>query len=292
MSNYKRRFGDRSDGRKLRTLQPMSMVSPYIMKTRNDACNQIALSLDTAISDAYIAKKKEEGLKGFSYLHFFIASYVRTASQRPGINRFISGQKIYARNKIEVALTIKKKMALNADETVIKCTFEPTDTATDIYNKINAVIEQNKSEEEESGFDSAAKIFNYIPGLLLRFAVGCLFFLDYFGILPKVILKISPFHASFFITSMGSLSIPPIFHHLYNFGNCPIFCSYGMKRKAYELDKDGNVVPKKYIDYTFVTDERICDGHYFASALRQMAHYMNNPEVFDTPPETVVEDIK
>ena len=40
MSKYKRRFGDRKDGRLLRSLPAFAKFIPYIMPTRNDASNQ------------------------------------------------------------------------------------------------------------------------------------------------------------------------------------------------------------------------------------------------------------
>ena len=43
---YKRKFGDRADGRKIRSLDPLNMVSPYIMKKRNDANNMVSVSID------------------------------------------------------------------------------------------------------------------------------------------------------------------------------------------------------------------------------------------------------
>jgi len=90
---------------------------------------------------------------------------------------------------------------------------------------------------------------------------------------------------------MGSLGIPPIYHHLYDFGNIPVFCSYGAKRTVNVLENDTAVTEKKYIDFTFVTDERICDGHYFASALKMMNDLFKNPSRLDSPPEVVKEDI-
>lgn len=94
------------------------------------------------------------------------------------------------------------------------------------------------------------------------------------------------------ITSMGSLGIPPIYHHLYNFGNIPVFIAFGAKYYKNELKLDGTVERNKYIDYTVVTDERICDGFYFASALKVLKDCLCNPDKLDTPPETVVEDIR
>lgn len=89
---------------------------------------------------------------------------------------------------------------------------------------------------------------------------------------------------------MGSLGIPPIYHHLYNFGNVPVFCSFGRKRSEVELDGDGKPINKKYVDCTWVTDERICDGFYFASAMKYIKHLLSHPEILDTPPEQVILD--
>lgn len=291
MEKRRRRFGDRKEGRKLRTLPPMNCLSPYIMRDRIGSSNLIQDSAEISVVEKYINGKRQEGLKGFGLLHVFLAVYVRTVSQLPGVNRFIAGQRIYARNNIEIALTIKKEMKLDAMETVVKIECEPTDSAVDIYRKLTAVVEQNRAEGDVSSFDSVARAFNYIPGLIFKFVMLVLRFMDYFDLLPRFLTRLSPFHGSFFITSMGSLGIPPIYHHLYDFGNVPVFCSYGAKRKAYELRQDGTVAERKYIDYTIVCDERICDGHYFATALKFMKDCFRHPETLDAPPESVINDI-
>ena len=288
----RRRFGDRKDGRKIRSLAPMNYLSPYLMPTRTGAANQIADSLDMETIDKYIKEKQNAGLKGFGMLHIFVAAYVRTVSQRPGINRFISRQKIFARNNIEIIMTIKKEMALNAEETVIKVYPDPTATAEDVFKLLDDTISENKGTGgEESDFDGVARVVNYIPGLMLKFFVWGLKTMDYFGLMPKALLNVSPFHGSLVITSMGSLGIPPVYHHLYDFGNAPLFISFGAKRRENVLQEDGSVKKKAFVDYKIVTDERICDGHYYASALKYMKKLLKNPYLLDTPPETVVEDI-
>ena len=282
------------EGRKVKSLPPMSYVMPYIMKTRNTASNYITDSFDLEKAEAYIRKKRKEGLSNFGMLHLFLATYARTVSQRPGVNRFIRGQHIYTREQIEVMMTIKKEMSLESPDTCIKFYMKPDDTCETIYNNFNELVEKNKAEANngESAFDSTARILTYIPGVFLRGTVAFLRFIDYFGLLPRFLTHISPFHGSLAITSMGSLGIPPIFHHLYDFGNIPVFISYGAKRKVYELNKDGNVVTKKYMDIAVVTDERICDGYYFASALKLMRSILNDPEQLDTPPKEVIKDIR
>lgn len=287
----RRRFGDRKDGRKLRSIHPMSRISPYIMKRRSDAQNSFRDSFDITEAERLIKKKRAEGYKNIGILHIILAAYVRTVAIRPGINRFISGQKIYARNNIEVVMVIKKEMSLSAPDTIIKAFFSPTDTLTEVYEKFNELVEKNIGYKDESDFDNTAKLLNYIPGLFLKFTIWFLDLLDYFGLLPRFLTKVSPFHGSLIITSMGSLGIPPIYHHLYDFGNLPIFFSYGAKRTQTILTPDGKPEKKTYVDFTIVTDERICDGYYYASAFKILKRYLLNPGVLDTPPETVIEDI-
>ncbi len=277
------------EGRRIKSLSPMSYVSPYIMKTRGDASNYIQDTLPTAAADDYIFKKRREGLKGFGMLHLFIAAYVRTVSQYPGVNRFIRGQKIYARNCIEIMITIKREMKLNCPDTVLKLYFPPDATAEEVYHIIDNTVRESRAEE--SNFDGLAKLLHFIPGLLLKFVVWLLNLFDYFGWLPRKLTKLSPFHASMAITNMASLGIPPIYHHLYNFGNIPVFCAFGAKYTKSELSDDGSVVAVKYLDYKFVTDERICDGHYYANVLKYVRSVLTHPDQLDMRPDKVINDI-
>ena len=104
----KRRLGDRSDGRLLRSLNPMLKLMPYIMPQRNDGTNSFRGSAEMEAIERYVNEKRAGGLPNYTTMHQLLAAYTRLASQRPGLNRFVSGQKIYARNDFEVMLCIKK----------------------------------------------------------------------------------------------------------------------------------------------------------------------------------------
>lgn len=290
-NQYKKRFGDRRDGRYLRSLDAYYKFSPYIMKTRGDASVFFEDSIEVTEVDRFLRKKRESGMPGLGMLHLLVAAYVRVASQRPAINRFISGQRIYARNNIEFVMSIKKEMSSEGGETSIKVILDPTDTLTEVYNKINAAIHAVKNEAAETSTDDVANALIKLPRFILKFVVGFIGLLDYFDIAPKMLLNASPFHGSMIITDLGSLGIPPVFHHLYNFGNLPVFIAFGAKRKEYINQKDGSLVEKKYLDYTVVMDERICDGFYFAQSFKYLKSYMKHPEQLGNPPEKVVEDI-
>ena len=60
MEKRRRRFGDRKDGRRLRTLSPMHMFEPFIMKDRCDGQNYFNASIDCDYLEDYIRQMKEE----------------------------------------------------------------------------------------------------------------------------------------------------------------------------------------------------------------------------------------
>ena len=290
---YHPTWGDRSDGRKLRSLDPINVVGTYLMPERNQANVYFQDKLEITELEKYIRAKRAAGYEQFSMTEALLAAYVRTVSKFPGANRFISGEKIYSRGEdMQFCMTIKKEMANNAPETIIKLHLKPGDSVDTVYHKFHdAINDAKKSMELDSSFDGTAKLFGMVPGVLLKFAIWLLKLLDYFGLLPRAVLEISPFHASIFFTSMGSLGIPAVFHHLYNFGNLPIFLAFGRKYRVNETQDDGSVVSRKYMDYTFNVDERIVDGFYYATLIKFFHKLLLHPERLDDPEMEINEDI-
>ena len=186
-------------------------------------------------------------------------------------------------------MTIKKDMTLESPDTCIKVEFDPRDNIYNVYKKFQKSVIEAKNQDGD--FESIVGKLVKLPGLVLRSAIGLLRGLDYFGMLPKALHKISPFHGSMIITSMGSLGIPAIYHHLYDFGHLPIFVSYGRMFTKEVTLLDGTKENHHFVTFKVVTDERICDGFYYASAFKQLMRYLNHPEVLDNIPETVVEDV-
>ena len=289
-SSYKRRSGDRKDGRLLRSLPPFSKFIPFIMPQRNDACIFYEESFEVTEVDKCLRTERVAGYKGIGFLHFIIAAYIRALSMLPGVNRFVNGRRVYARNNIEIVMAVKRTLSVSGSETTIKVEFEPTDTIFDVYRKMNEKIEEVKSGDA-NGTEDVADFFSKFPRGLIRLAIAILRFLDYFGWLPQKLLDVSPFHGSMIITDMGSLRIGPVFHHIYNFGNLPVFIAFGAKRHAYELNRKGEVEDRKYVDTKYVLDERIVDGHYYAQFLQAMRYIFAHPEILERSPTKVVEDI-
>ncbi len=290
-NKYHPTWGDRSDGRLVRSITGMNLLVGYFMPDRVGASNNIQDTVEITAVERYIHKKRQEGYEGFGLMHVFLASYVRCVAKYPGLNRFFSGQRVFQRDDdVAFTMTLKKDMATDGEETTIKLHLNVRDTAVDVYHKLNALITEVKSSDEASSFDAVAGLLACIPGLLLKFTVWCLKVADYFGKLPKFLLELSPFHGSVIFTSMGSLGIPPIVHHLYDFGNLPLFLAFGRKYRKTELDANGEPVTRRYVDIVLNTDERTVDGFYYAAVLKYFHKITRNPAQLDNPPEEVVRD--
>ncbi len=291
MAQKRHRFGDRKEGRLLRSLPGYSKFIPFIMPQRNDRSIHYEESFEITELDRRLRKLRVEGFKGIGMLHFLIAAYIRCISMLPGVNRFVVGRRIYARNNIEIIMTVKRSITLDATETSIKVQFEPTDTIFDVYRKMNEKINEIKTSDDSNNTEEVADFFARMPRFLIRFAIMLLRIGDYFGILPQSLLNASPFHGSMIITDLGSLRIGPVYHHIYNFGTLPVFIAFGAKYHKYEINSKGQVVDNKYIDTKLVLDEGIVDGHYYAQLLQAMRYMFQHPEIVETPPTKVNEDI-
>ena len=285
----RRRWGDRKDGRRLRTIQPMSRLMPFIMPKRSDGCNQFADAFDVTEADRYCRRMIRDGYTNFNFMHLLIAAYVRAVSQYPAINRYISGLRVYARTNITVVMTIKKSMRLDSPDTCIKVKLDPRDNVYNVYKKFQKTVKE--ALDSDSDFDKVAGVLTKMPRPILRGIVSLLKWLDYHGWLPKALMNVSPFHGSMIVTSMGSLGIPAIYHHLYDFGTLPVFISYGNVFTADAIKRDGTRERHHFITIKVVTDERICDGYYYASSFKRLKRYLLHPEVLDNIPESVVEDV-
>ncbi len=286
----RRRWGDRYDGRRVRTLNPFYQMTPYIMRSRVDAQDYFEDEVEIGPTERWLRQMRDQGHTELGLLHVLMAAAVRTLSQKPRLNRFVAGQRIFARNEIVISLALKKRLQEDSPETTIKLSFQPTDTVFDVAARINAAVEENKDLGTQNATDNTARLFMLAPGFMVRFLVWFLRTLDFYGKLPRAIHRASPFHTSVFITDLGSLGIRAIYHHLYEFGTTSLFIAFGLKERKQVPDHDGGFVMKKYVGIKVVNDERICDGHYYASAFRFLLTLLRDPRQLETPPERVVED--
>lgn len=287
----KRRWGDRYDGMRITKGDPINTIIPFIMKTRNDAQVLFDTEIDVSKVDELIRQKRKDG-ENCTFFDYILTALVRTISQYPRINRFIAGRRLYARNSIDISMAVKKELTKEAEETTIKFHFKPDITVDELAKQIREPILSNKGNDKEAknSTDKLVRVSNKLPRFFYRFFIWIIETMDYYGVLPKTIHEISPFHTSIFVTNMGSIGAEPIYHHIYNFGTTSVFIAMGNRRKQRVIGKDGKIIERKIMKLRLVADERITDGYYLSIALKYFTTLLNKPEILELPPETIVED--
>lgn len=291
----KRRLGDRYDGFKVRKVDALFQLIPYIMRTRTDAQVYFEDEIDITEVEQFIREHRRSDIDNLSLLLVFMAAILRMYAIRPRFNRFVAGKNIYARNHLRFSLAVKPTLSIESDELIIMPEFEPEDTLYDVCEKFAVVMEKEiesvkRNEEKGNKTDVLAKAVAACPSFIKSSIVFWARNLDKIGLMPKVINRASPFHTSAFITDVGSLGIDAIYHHLYEFGTCSVFFAMGKKETKHIIDNDGNIKKRRFVKIKFVCDERICDGYYYASSLRMFKKLIKHPEQLLLPPETVFED--
>jgi hypothetical protein len=285
-------FGFRSDGKKIKKIDPLMKLVPHIMNDRCDSMVMAPAVVDCMGLDNYIFTKRRATDERFTYMDIIIAGLVRTIAERPKLNRFIMNGRVYARNAITVAITVKKMLTDQGEETTVKLNFNGTETIGEIKTQIDKEIAANTKVTTFNDADKLASLLTHIPNFMIKIAVGFLKFLDLHGLLPKSIIDFSPFHTSVFITNMKSIKMGYVYHHIYNFGTTSIFLSLGKEKyESIVIDPELKLLDvKKLLTMGGVIDERTCDGLYFGNSIRTFMRYMEHPELLETPLEKRVED--
>lgn len=290
-NSYKHRSGDRKDGRLLRSLPAISKFIPYFLRDRGSSGILYEEDLDVTAADKCLRQERVNGYKNIGFLHFFIAAYIRCISMLPGLNRFIVGRRVFARDEIDIVLTVKRSETLESSDTRVKIRFDATDTIFDVYRKINTKIDELRTEEVSGTFEDLMESFSRAPRLFIRLGVLVLRIMDYFGWLPQSWLDRSPLHASMLIQDAGMLKTAPAYIQMGNVGTLPVALSVGARHHVYEMDKTGLVTDTKHIVCKAVIDSRIADARYYSQFLNAMRYIFQHPEILERSPTRVVEDV-
>lgn len=276
-----RMFAKRSDGKAVK-VDPYTKLPPHIMSKRSDALNFAKVSLRCEGIDEFVKKERARTGSFYSYLDIVIAAAVRLFAERKALNRFVNAGRIYQRDHIYVSFVIKRSLKDTAFSTAVKVEFNGSETIEEVKNKIEGVIEETSGKNDANRVDTTAAFMAKAPNFVIRLMWWTLKKLDKWNMLPKSLIKTSPFHTSLFITNMKSIKTDYIYHHCYDFGTTGIF--FGMGKEQMVPVVEGNtVVPGKVMTIGVVTDERFCDGLYFANSLREMKRFFDNLDLLLEP---------
>ena len=279
-------FGRRPDGRRIRGIDPIVQITPYVMPMRCDAQVFLKHRADIEAMNRFIRQQKVEKQERITHMDIMAAAYVRALGQNPEVNRFIMNKQFFSRNNCSVALTIlKDPNDLDQGETVIKPKFDLTDTIYDVRDRMETLVAANRGDQPKNILDKLAAFLFKVPGLPTVVA-GLAKLLDRYGLCPKALTDELPFHAGLFITNTASIGLHDVNHHIYNFGNVSMFFSIGMTERVAVVEK-GETRMKRFMPIGIVVDERVCSGAHYARFFNDMRRYLDHPELLVEPPESV-----
>ncbi len=268
-------FKKRSDGKYITLPDPFFRVIPHIMPTRTESQVLYQHEFDAYPLTEYIREKRQREHVDISFLSLFIACYVHTIHENPQLNRFIVNRRIYMRDDISIAFTIKKRLDLHSDESTIKISFSGNENIYDIQKIVQEEVSKATKNNNDNQSEALANFFNKLPNFLIRMGVGFCRFADNHNFLPKSIINASPFHVSMYITYLKSIKLDRVYHHLYNFGTCSLFAGIG---KTTQRSSEG----AKTISIGYTIDERICDGYTMSRAFKTIEKLLKNPKLLDS----------
>ena len=276
----------RADGIRVKNEVPMYYLAPHFMTERHDSMNMITVDIPVEPLKQYMNAKRKEG-HHISHMALLMTAYAHLAGEFPSLNRFVSRRRIYQHKDFKVSLVVLRPGASANDDTMAKLDLSPSDTIFDVQKKIDEYVETNSAgaDVNANGLDKLMNIFLKLS-FLLDFIGWLLRTADRWGLLPKKIIDISPFHASVLVTNLASIRTNHIYHHVYDFGTTSVSIAMGNMRDVAKRGRGGEIELVRCIPMGVVMDERIASGHYFSLAFTRLKEMMAHPECLEQPADT------
>ncbi len=279
----RRKLGDRRDGKLIRDLDPMHVITPILYPNRCDNEAYFLERFEMAPIREYLAKLNQEE-KDFPYtpFHILVTAVLKVLTLRPKLNRFVANKLMYQRNEITASFVVKKLFTDEGAEALALIRAKDEDTIRTIHQKLFKQISTSRSDVVDRSSESM-DIVSRMPRRLTRLFCEFICFLDKIGKVPQVLIGTDPYYQSVVLSNLGSLKLNVGYHHLTNWGTCSLFAIMGeIKETAYRKE-DGTLGYHETVDIGLTVDERLADGYYYAKSLRLLQKLLANPELLELP---------
>ena len=205
-SDYKKKWGDRRDARWVKA-PGLQTVMGYLFPKRTDCEVYLHDEIDATELMRFLEKRNagDPEIKT-TIFHCVVTGLARMLRERPLMNRFIQGYRLYERDEISLSFVAKRRFADGAEETLMYLVPKDTDSLSDISRRIvGDVREARKSEHSTGGIDELLDKFAALPRPVLILAIRIIRWLDFWGINPKVLTDGDPNYSSILCTNLGSI---------------------------------------------------------------------------------------
>ncbi len=261
---------NRRDGKRVKEMDPMHALMPYIKPDRCDSDVFINQKLDVTNLVNYYEEMKLKD-KDLTYFHLFITLIAKTIYNRPLLNRFIVNKKYYDRNDVLIAFTAKVNYEDTSKEILKVIKIDPNDNLFTIKDKTLKAVNDVRNAKEE-GTNNIMSIVSKLPTFLMSLIVRIVKFMDRHDLLPKSLINDNLYYSTCIVSNLGSIKSGAIYHNLTNFGTSSILATIG------EIKEENG---KMLAEFGINIDERIADGVYFVKSVKLMQDILNNPKCLE-----------
>lgn len=261
---------NRRDGKRVKDIDAMHVLMPYIKPNRCDSDVFINQKLDVTELVKYYEEMKLKD-NDLTYFHLFITLIAKTIYNRPLLNRFIVNKKYYDRNDVLIAFTAKVNYEDTSKEILKVIKIDPEDNLFSIKEKTLKAVSDVRNAKEE-GTNSIMNIIGKLPSFFISLVVKVVKYMDRHDLLPKSLINDNLYYSTCIVSNLGSIKSSAIYHNLTDFGTSSILATFGEIR-----EENG----RKYAEAGINIDERIADGVYFVKSVKLMQDILNNPKCLE-----------
>lgn len=267
----------RPDGQRVRDVPPIRAIMAYVMRGRNESAVYHDTLYDIGRTRAWLKAYNRCNPDRATLFHLFAWACVRALHERPELNRFVSGGRLYQRNEVAFSFAVKPEWHDHAALVTVKLVVPPDEVFPAFVRRMTEAIEEARTRPR--AIDREVALVMRLPGPLLRLGVGLVRVLDAWNLLPGFFMKNDPMYASLFLANLGSAGISDAYHHLYEYGTVSIFGALSAPARV-PVALDGAVVSRETVRVRWTFDERIHDAFYGARSLLVAQRILEDPERF------------
>lgn len=279
-------MGRRPDGRRVPELSRVRRFMPAVSPRRNDSLVYFTQHLEAENALQFVEARNREGATAparrnapvgqnepagepMSFFHLVLRAIARMLMERPRLNRFVAGGRLWQRDGVWISFSMKKAMSEEGAVTTVKRRFPAEESLDEMVAALRGEIRMGRSDHR-SASDREMDLLLSLPPALIRLAVGLARRADALGMLPRRMIDADPLFASVFVANLGSVGLDAGYHHLWEWGNIPMMCVVGRVARG--------PAGRRVVDFKWSFDERVEDGLYCARSLERLRALLADPE--------------
>ena len=263
----------RPDGTLL-DVHPVRRILLFLMPTRAESIVLFDATVDAAALEAFLASPAAGGAH---VTHVTVAAANMALAATPTMNRFVAGGRLYQRQGRWLTFSLKRaRLDREAAISTVKLEMRDGETFPELVARINASVGEERSGKK-TRTDKELDLFNMLPRPALRLGVRLLRWIDEHNLLPGWSIDGDPLFTSIFLANLGSLGMGPGYHHLFEYGSCPLFIMIG-KVEERVVPYEGVPTVRRVLPVRFTYDERIEDGLNARFGIDRFVEILEAPE--------------